>query len=67
MVQIMKAIQGRQQFILSACIHVKIISLVNFILFVILKRQSYQDLVLLKNPVKVLVLIGNPLIVARPC
>ena len=28
-----------------------------------LKGQSHQDLVLLENPVKVLLLIGNPVII----
>ena len=32
-----------------------------------LKGQSHQDLVLLENPMKVLVLLRNPLIVAWPC
>ena len=30
----------------------------------LLKRQFHQDLVLHENPMKVLVLIGNPVIVA---
>ena len=36
----------------------------NATVYIILKGQSHQDLVVLENSTKVLVLIGNPLIVA---